>query len=179
MSQTAPEPGPDARVRTMQICLGAQAVALLAFFVVALLLRSQGQFGPPPEVPVVSYTMVFFTAGVCLAWAFVPGISLAAGRHRLAEEESAQAAKPGEPGGEASRRWYGLCQVNLLMRTALLEGAGFALLAAYLVEGRLWTALLALLLLAAIAAHFPTRDRVEAWVERQRSLAEQERLGSY
>ena len=178
MSQTPPQPGPEAQVRTMQISVGAQAVALLTFFVVALFMRSQGQLAPPPEVPVVSYTMVLFTATVCLAAAFVPGISLAAGRRRLAEEESAQPAKPGELEGEASMRWYGLRQTNLIMRTALFEGAAFGLLVAYLVEGQLWTALLALLFLPVILLHLPTRAAVEAWVERQRELAQQEQ-GSF
>jgi hypothetical protein len=179
MSQSPPRLGPEAQVRVMQITVGAQAVALLAFLILALFLRSQGQFGPPPEVPVISYTMVFLTAAVCVSWALVPGISLAAGRRRLAEEESAQSTKPGEPEAEASMRWYALRQVNLIMRTALLEGAGFGLVVAYLVEGQLWTALLALVVLAAVAAHFPTRDGVETWVERQRELAQQERLGGY
>jgi hypothetical protein len=179
MSQTVPEPGPEARARAMQMSIGAQAVALLTFFGMALLLRSQGQFGPPPAVPVVSYVMVVFTPTVCLTAAFVPGLSLAAGRRLLAEQEAARAAKPGKPEGGPSTRWYGLRQVNLLMRTALLEGAAFGLLVAYLLEGRLWTALLALLFLPVILAHFPTRAGVEAWVERQRSLAQQERQGSY
>jgi hypothetical protein len=179
MSQTLPEPGPEARVRTMQICLGAQAVALLTFFIVALFLRSQGQVGPPAEVPVVSYAMLLFTATVCLTAAFVPGISLAAGRRRIAEEESAQAAKPGEREGEASVRWYGLRQTTLIMRTSMLEGAAFGLLAAYLVEGQLWTALLALVLLPVILLHFPTRASVDAWVERQRELAQQEQQGTF
>jgi hypothetical protein len=166
MSQTAPEPGPEARVRTMQIIVMALAAGLLMFFVLALFLRGQGQFGPPPDVPVISYVMIAFAAVDSIASAVVPGISLAAARRKLAEE-------PRRPEGDPSPRWYGLCQTILILRIALLEGAAFGLLVAYLLEGRLWTALLALVLLAAVAAHFPTRSRVDAWVERQRSLAEQ------
>jgi hypothetical protein len=166
MSQTAPEPGPEVRVRTMQMIVLAQAMGGLSFFVLALFFRSQGQFGPPPEVPVISYVIVAFAVAVSVASAVVPGVVLAVTRRKLAEERRG-------PESDLSPRWYGLCQTNLLLHIAPLEGAAFALLVAYLLEGRLWTALLALVFLAAIVAHFPTRSRVDAWVQRQRSLAEQ------
>jgi hypothetical protein len=179
MSQTRPEPDPEARVRSMQFVVGVEAASVLVFFIVALALRSQGQFGPPPAVPLISYVMIAFAAAASLASVVVPGISLAAARRKLAAEERAQVAPTAGADGTPSPRWYGLRLMNLTMHVALLAGPAFCLLVAYLVEGRFWTALLALLFLPAILAHFPTRPRVEAWVERQRSLARQEQEGTF
>lgn len=58
----------------------------------------------------------------------------------------------------------GTFQVRLIIRLALLEGGVFFALIAYLVE-RQWPALAAaVVLMALMAASFPTRDRLETWI---------------
>jgi hypothetical protein len=59
----------------------------------------------------------------------------------------------------------------------MLEGATFALLIAYLVEGQTVSLIVAVLLIGAMAWRFPTRARLTAWIEEQERLLANERLG--
>jgi len=60
---------------------------------------------------------------------------------------------------------------------AILEGATFGLIVAFLVDETYWTLVGALVLSAVNAFQFPTRTRVERWLSEQRELVEQERAG--
>ena len=68
-----------------------------------------------------------------------------------------------------------LYQTQLIVGAALLEGAAFFAGIAFMLERDPIAAGMALVLLAVLAARFPTRDRIEAWLEQQLGLLQEER----
>jgi hypothetical protein len=159
MSVPGPPPTPDARVRVMQIVVIAQLLGGLVFMGITLALHAQGQFNAPPGPPMLSYIMPVICVPMVAGSVLLPRLTLASRRRQPID--TAAGGEPG-PGG-----WYGLYLTLLLLSIAPLEGATFALLIAYLMEGQPWTLILAALTLAGIVVQFPTRERVEAWVDRQ------------
>jgi hypothetical protein len=68
----------------------------------------------------------------------------------------------------------GLYQTSMIIGDAFLEGAAFYFLIAYLVEGSPIALAGAGFFLIMLLFQFPTRTKVEAWIERQRGLIEEE-----
>jgi hypothetical protein len=169
MSADAPPPGLDARVRTMQIITVAIVLGPVNALVIFLYLRTQN---PPQfaDAPLLTYIAAGFAAVMAVGQQIAAGAAAAAGRRR--------AAAGGQPAGAAGPAgdWYALYMTCLLVRLAALEGATFFLVIVYYLEGTPLSLLLAVVLIVALALHFPTAPRVERWVETQRQLAEQGRL---
>jgi hypothetical protein len=143
----------------MQIIVTAQLLGGLVFMGIVLALRAQGQVIAPPGPPTLSYLLLVACVPMVVSAVLVPQLILASRRRQ--PTDIAAGEEPG-PGG-----WYGLYQTLLLLSIAPLEGATFTLLIAYLLEGQPWTLIVAALPLAGIAVQFPTRERVDAWVDRQ------------
>lgn len=61
----------------------------------------------------------------------------------------------------------GVYQVELIIKLALLEGATFFNIIAYQFEQQWWTLAIVVLLLALIAAKFPSISSIQQWIERQ------------
>src|SRR5581483_670179 len=75
--------------------------------------------------------------------------------------------------GSAVRPWLAVYQTRTIVGAALLEGGAFFLLVAYMAEGAPWVLVVAAVLWIAMAwLHFPTRDKVEAWVTDQQAAAQ-------
>ncbi len=64
-------------------------------------------------------------------------------------------------------------QTKLIIEMALLEGAAFFALVAYMLERQLWLLTVPAVLLLLMALNFPTSTRLDRW------LAEQEQLGEF
>ena len=64
----------------------------------------------------------------------------------------------------------------MIIAAAILEGAAFFLLIAYLLEGQAICLAAACLFVTLIAAKFPTRTGVESWTEKQSYLLQQARM---
>jgi hypothetical protein len=165
------EPEPfAARLRVMRIVHGALCLGVVIFAVVVVLARMDvvplGGAAQllPPAVPLVSYIGVAFAGIIFAVFLILPGILESAWRK--------QVGRPGSDGG-APDQWWALYQTRLIMRSALLEGAAFFQLIAYLIEGQPWSLGVGLGLLVVLLTQFPTRGGVEWWVESQRDLARQ------
>lgn len=73
--------------------------------------------------------------------------------------------------------WVGVFQTKTIIAMALLEGAAFFNLVCCIIEHNWWSMTIAGGLVAIMLIGFPTRSRVEHWIENQRMAAEQrERL---
>jgi hypothetical protein len=118
---------------------------------------------------------IVFAAVLGLAHRAVPGLVVAGWRTQLARGESPAALKPLQQAGGDAALWYGLYQIQLIVGDAMLEGATFLQLIAYLLEGQPWSLAVAGLLVALLLLRTPVRTRVERWVERQQALVEQAR----
>jgi hypothetical protein len=167
----------DVRIRVMRILTFAQVLGAGLFLVIVLILRAQGQGGNPPNglVSLTSFAWPF-CLGNLVAYAILPRSVVRAGRRRLVASGGA-AAKQGDSGRAllADRAaWYGLYQTQLILHLALLQGSAIYLITAYLQEGSPLILGAGLAFVTSMALHFPSRARVDNWVDAQAELAQQE-----
>jgi len=162
------------RARTLRIILGALIAGCLGFMVFAVIYR-RSVAGAPPDLPILTYLSFAFAVVDTAISFFMPDSLIAAERRKLAQspENSPQESRPS---GEFVK-FVGLYQTRMIISAALLEGSIFFFIIAYLVGGSLYCLLGALVLLGIMAIKFPSRDGVRRWVEEQRELLQQERMG--
>ncbi len=72
-----------------------------------------------------------------------------------------------------------LYQTQWIVGAALIEGTTFFSVIAYMIGGNPIALALAILLLAAMFARFPTRLRVASWIDRQQELLIQDRQSAF
>jgi hypothetical protein len=177
MSHADQDAALDAALKTMRIIVGALAVGVVNFLGIALFIRSQNA-AAPPEVPILSWVAVGCTALALALHVFLPGWVTKHLRQKLVQGKvppvrinPAFAALPNQLGF-----LMGIYQTQMLVGAALVEGASFLSLIAYLLEGEWFSLLLAGLLLVVLIAKFPSHAGFALWLERQRELIEQERF---
>jgi hypothetical protein len=169
-----------AQVRTQQIIVAALVLGLVMFLVIAAYLRATGQFQGVPAFPILTYVAIPLGLGVLAAYAVVPNLVAASGRRRIADgtwnpvsnEYGSPVSAPASDRGKLLQV-YG---VRLIIGVALWEAVAFFLIIAYLVEGSPWLLAGAIICAAVLAAHFPTRGRVEQWLENQKMLLDNDRM---
>ena len=174
-------------IRTLQIIVGAMILGVIALLAIALTIGPQiappaGHVdGQPPRTPVISYGAVACGAVLLVASLVVPQVVAGAGRRKIA----AGTWQPGQGGpmfsdeffertGDAGRL-YGVLLVSTIIGAAILEGGGLLAGVAYLVEGQLLALGVAVVLLFALVLRFPTRARVEQWIDEKLELVQQDR----
>ncbi len=156
----------EAFVRTLQIIIGALCSGIVLFLAMVFSLARN------EPVPGGMLSMVGVGIAVAaVASAFVlPGIVVAQHRRRIVEKEKAD-------GGDRSleRRLLDAYQVKLIMAGALLEGAALLNVVVFLLEGQWYNVAIGLLLATGIALLFPTRSRLDHWIEEQKRWMDNER----
>jgi hypothetical protein len=173
--------GPSAvLVRTLQIIVGALLSGCLLFLGIVLVVA--GGPGNSPNRPMLTYAACAIAAAAVVARAVIPGIIVAQARRRILDgvwnaaqgDRAAGSAGSLDQNGDAGK----LAQI-LMLRTivaaAILEGAVFLLLIAYLVERWPLSLAFAVVLLVALAALFPTHSRAAGWMQEQMRLLDEER----
>lgn len=154
----------DQRVLVMQIIMAALAMGVVSFMGIAIFIRFSQQQAPP-EMPVLTYIALGYTPIALLLQAILPGM-MAGARTQTPERLEGLAGKGDEVPAVGS-----LCaryQALLIISLAIIEGAAFLALIAYLIDGNLLTLGAAVVLLAVLLAKFPTLGRVERWIEERR-----------
>jgi hypothetical protein len=142
----------------MQIIVGTLASSVVVFAVVALVMRH----GEPAERAVISYVAIPFTIA-CLVGSPIVA-SRVAGIARQSLIEGTLKPPPDAPTGSSDVGLLaGVYQTRLIIAAAIIEGAAFMNLVAYLLEGHVWT-LAAAVVLFILLMQFPTTGRVENWV---------------
>jgi hypothetical protein len=159
------------RLRVMQIIAATILLGAVAFAVIALSVV-WGQNGgrglaPPAGLPILSVVAAFVLATNGLLAAFFPRVVTRAVVRRIAASLDWPPGKDAEFYAEAAAQLLASRQTTMIIALALLEGAAFLGGFAYLLEaqplalGVVGAAVFLMLL------HYPTRDRVRAWIERQ------------
>jgi hypothetical protein len=168
-------------IRTMQIIIFTMTLGLVVFLVIVLFLRAQPKPAPPQaaaqpaqDLPVISYAAIAFAVAAVPMSLLVPSGVVKAGRKQIAREMWTPPAHsavsfPQGPMGD-TLRLAGLYQTSLIIGAALNEGPAFFALIAYFLEGLPAILGLAALLILGVAARFPTRARVEQWIDAQKEL---------
>jgi len=155
------------RIRTLQIIVAALVMGVLMALITFCSLRALGNVPPAPPTPMVSYVAVAFAVMIVMPFAIVPPLLVTTARKRLAQY--------GEGHDTLVSSLFMTYQTKTIIGCALLEGVAFFQAIAYFLEGQQISLILASAFMAGIALHFPTRTRVERWIERQTELIEQEK----
>ncbi len=154
------------RLRTMQVILTALVSGASIFLVIVLFLRVSGKPPNALPTPILTYVGIPLTAGTLLAHVWVPSLAIKTRRRQLAQGRGAADVSP----------WCDLYSQQMIIGAALLEGTAFFWLISYLLEGSPWSLGIAVLCIGGMALKFPTRPRLERWIDQQLDLAQQERL---
>jgi len=65
---------------------------------------------------------------------------------------------------------------RLIIGAAILEGATFGLIIGFLIDATSWTLVAAVVFLVLNCLQFPTRTRLQRWLEEQQELLNQDRM---
>ncbi len=156
----------EAFVRTMQIIIGALCAGIVLFLAMVFALAGD----EPAQGGMLSMVGVGIAVAATASAFVLPGTIVAQHRRQIAQVEQAD-------NGDRSleRRLLGAYQVKLIMSGALLEGAALLNVVVFFLEGQFYNAAIGLLLAAGIALLFPTRSRLDRWIEEQKRLIDNER----
>jgi hypothetical protein len=153
------------QLRVMQIIVGALALGVINFLVVVLVIATKNEAGPV-DVPLLTYLSAGVAAAAAFASIVVPMILAGSVRRSFSNDTD----------GTNIRALAQIYQTQLIIRCAILEGAAFFCIVAYMHERHVIGLIAAGLLLLMLLAQFPTASRLEAWVENERVVADQMRL---
>lgn len=159
-----------ARLRTTQIIAGSLIAGTVVFLTVVLfLVHVQGQGNAPAmELPILSLIAAFMLATLVPVSILLPRFMSQSSLGQLA----AGTWKPPEgvhPAafGTVTDKLMAIYQTTLIIRLAMIEGAAFVGLVAYMQEAQPWILGLVVAALAFMVLSFPTRGRAQAWLDRQ------------
>lgn len=157
-------------VRTLQIIVPSLALGLLVFGLVAFFMR-QGGDQPGNGAVFLSPLMAGLTVVLIFARILVPGLMVRSGCHRIARgvqpPGTSRKAKQPQPSNE-DEQLVAVYSAKTIVGGAILEGAGFGNLTAYLLEGQVYSLALAGLLIVVILAGIPTRHALDNWLGQAR-----------
>lgn len=162
-------------VRRAQITRAMLMMGVVIFVGVAVVTA----MGKPPKEPVMALIAAGFAVLATVARAIVVPLVIATQRRKIARAMQLPATEH-EGAADANevieKQLYMVWQINkLILEAAILEGAAFFNLVAYIEERQWWSLAVAGSLLASMAASFPTRRRGEDWIRIQSELIELDR----
>ncbi len=171
------------QTRVLQIIVAAQVAGLVFFLGIILFLKLQSQGKPPGpgRASSILLPMAFvFASGALVMSVAVPRAVTAGARRQIAAgtwNPNPRGSAPAPDGKETSdeAKLAMVYQTQKIVAVALNEAAAFFALIVYMLEGNALALGLALLLIAAQVVRFPTREKVEGWIDQQAGLIRQER----
>ena len=150
-------------VSTMQIIAFAMIVGVAGFAVVCLAVTWAK---PPSAQPLFSYIATGVAALLFVMRFVVPGVVT-----RTQIQQSLTPEKLSRIDDDEKRRFlYGAYQAGLTIEYAMLEGAAFFCLVAYMIEASQIPLAAAGVLWVSMLLTFPTKARVDDWVQDQFQL---------
>lgn len=161
MNQGQPLPEKNQMIRVMQIIAGALMFGVVVFGAVAVVL-SLGKQPDPQRTPMVAYIGAGFTVIALMPFAVVPGLIEKTGIAKLDRNNLSA----------VDQQLCAVYQTKMIAGMAILEGAAFFNIVAYMSQLQIWSLAIAGGLVAVMAAMFPTRTRIEQWLETQKQNLE-------
>jgi hypothetical protein len=137
--------------RTAQIIAGALIMAVLMFAGVAFFV-AQGEPAKSPMVALIGVGMAVMSVVVRF---IVPTIIVNGAKNSLKEASAA----------DQMNQLAGLYHAKMIVGMAVLEGAAFINLIAYIIEKQFWSYGVVAFLLAVMAISFPSQGQFESWAE--------------
>jgi hypothetical protein len=145
-------------VRTMQIIVGALILGVANFAAIVVFMSRPGQ-APPANDRLLTYLSAGCAVVSVLASFIVPRLMAGPVRKSMASAE--------KPDNASVRPLAQVFQTLLIVRCAILEGAAFFCLVAFMLEHDMIALAAAGLVTLLLAAQFPTASRLEAWIENE------------
>ena len=174
------------RVRVLQIIVAAQLAGVVIFLAVFILIVQQGEApGANGNLPLVTYVATAFAVGTLFARLIIPAVIVVRGRRSIIHGTWQLPARQDERGqedltgflgrtGDAGKLWF-VFFCRTMVAAAIVEGAVFFCLVAYLVEHSPLSLIIGIVLTFGLATHVPTRRGVVHWIEDQLDLIKQQR----
>ena len=164
IDDTAPRKS-KSEVRVAQIITIAMMAGVLAFAVVAAVMR-RFQFDGQPDF--LNWIAIGFAGVAFVLHYVVPGILVGTSLREIAPSDLTDSDR------EANfHRLFPLFQTRHIIACALLEGAAFFNLFAFLQSGYLWSFVAAGVFVVLMATRFPTQASCEEWIsDRVREIQE-------
>jgi hypothetical protein len=161
-------------LRQLQMIVGSLVTGCTIFLVIALFVSAgRGAAGGPP---LVSYIAMASGVMALLTRAVIPPKIIGTGRQKILRQEGRDAGRRDlREGPSTVGRLLQLFATSTIIPCAVIEGATFFLLVAYVIEGWPPALMAAVALIAVLALHMPTQGRLAHWIEDQLALLEQER----
>jgi len=161
----------EPHVRVLQIiCLAMMAGVMFFLMIVLFISKAKINSG----MPLITMVGVVFAIPAYVCSFIVPRIVASTGLKVAATKLDDEGHKADSETGLKSI--FGLLQTTSIIRYALLEGAMFFNLIAFLLEGSVVSLIIVGLGLAIMAAHFPRQEASIAWVEERVSDVKQNRV---
>ena len=166
-----------ARLRVMQIIIGAMTIGCIFLF--AVILAISFPIARMSETHSFTYIALGIAFVVLILRSFFPTLVVVAGRRQIrrnfreaSETQGArmQAQRFDQLEDEAGRRLIDLLQGKILVGAALMEGSAFLSLISYLPERSPISLAVAAIMIVFLTLHFPTGDRASNWIENQLQL---------
>jgi hypothetical protein len=169
----------DPRLRVIQIIVGALIAGVLVFtgFV---LVRGPDNQAPIPngQAPILSYAAFGVFAAALLIWAIVPnglaGREVAKIATGTWTAPTGQTISPDAFGTDLAKL-FAVLQTKTIIAGALLEGPAFMADGAYMIERQLPTLGVVACAVLLMLITFPTRKRVQQWLEKQQKYIDESR----
>lgn len=169
-SDSSRDPVDRQQLQAMQIVVGGLVCGCVTFLLVAILVGQTVGALAADVRPLMTYLAVGFAAVGLIARMVIPDTVVARGRRRIAASQTRELEETRVRGALLP-----LFSVRTLLAAAIAEGVTFFMLTAYLLEQSRLALILAVVLIAGVATHMPTRRGVVHWIDQQLKLIEQER----
>ena len=159
----------------MQIIVGALAAGVLIFLGIVVFQAWLDERGPADN-SLITYIAAGYAVFAVIASIIVPYVIAGSMRQSLIDPRTPTSPQTNDPGtGELAdigplAQMY---QTLLIIRAAIIEGAAFFCLVAYMLERQSIGLIIAAVLLLMLFALIPTLSRLESWVENELVNAEQ------
>jgi hypothetical protein len=150
------------QLMTMRIIAGALCIGVAVFAVIVLALKPS-----EAEEPFLAFLALLVSVACVVAAALLPRMVARSGRHVSADGPAGQppaASRSDANQVELVTRAMAVHQTRLIVSLAILEGAAFFNLVAYMIEGQLVSVAVAFVLWVLMLVQFPSRPRTEGWV---------------
>jgi fatty acid desaturase len=166
------------KVRNLQIIVGALSFGCFSFLIIAVFVSQN--LNKATEQPMLTYIALLMAAIIFGIWFFLPGIIVAQGRKNIQQTLLSRAKQVGqnsvadktEKENSKAQALMNLLQTKTIVGCAILEGAVFLLLIAYMVEHSMPSITAAIALLLLLMAQMPTIGRATNWIENQLPLVD-------
>ncbi len=158
----------DGILRTNQIIIGALVMGIVVFLVILLVVFG-ARVEPLDGQAMISFVMAGFAANLLIIRLIAPALIVNSVRGKIAA--GTWDPSHGNPQFQVASTDEGkllqLFQTKTIVGAAILEGAAFGNLVAFLLEGQVYTLVIAVLFALGILVSFPTRNGLAEWLDNQ------------